>query len=84
MVFVSKSIFVAFPYLYLIPLIVLIGSWIALNSNVPTVVDGRSGVKRKWFLGEINVTSNFDFEMSLLKLKPPHPDPRTTVLGLPE
>jgi len=59
------------------------GSWIALNSRVPTVVDGNMGVKRKWFLGEIKVTSYLDFEMSFPKPKPPHPDPRMMHLGLP-
>lgn len=37
---------------------------IHLNSSVPTVVDGRSGVKRKWLRGLITVTSYLSLSIS--------------------
>ena len=48
----STSSFWAFAWWYLPnPLIVRTGSWTALNSKVPTAVDGNKGVNKKWFAG---------------------------------
>lgn len=37
------------------------GSCMARNSSVPTAVEGRSGVKRKWLAGLTTRTSKRDF-----------------------
>ena len=39
-------------------------------------------VKRKWFLGEIRVTSYFCLSMLWAKENPPHPAPMHATLGL--
>lgn len=45
-------------------------SWMARNSKVPTVVDGRSGVKRKWLRGLTTCKSYFFVSISLATRKP--------------
>ena len=60
------------------PLIVLTGSWTHLNSKVPTEVDGRRGVNKKWFLGDKTVTSYFCLSTSPARRNPPQPAPTTT------
>lgn len=59
------------------------GSWMHLYSRVPTVVEGSSGVKRKWFLGDIIVALNLALFKVFANIKPPHPEPMMIVLGLP-
>jgi len=54
-----------------------------LNSRVPTVVDGNSGVNKKWFLGETKVALNLFNFRDLANMKPPQPEPMMTALGLP-
>ena len=57
---------------------VLTGSWTHLNSSVPTDVEGKRGVNRKWFRGDMTVTSYWLLSRSFAKRNPAHPAPRTT------
>ena len=47
-------------------------------SRVPTQALERSGVKTKWFRGEMTVMSYLSVSMSLIRRAPPHPTPRMT------
>ena len=49
---------------------VLTGSCTTRNSSVPVVVEGRSGVNRKWFRGETTTTSNLDLSRSCSEKRP--------------
>jgi hypothetical protein len=52
------------------------------DSTVPTVTDGRNGVKRKKLRGETTVTSNLDVSMFCANLTLAQPEPRTTIRSL--
>ena len=55
-----------------------------LNSKVPTEAEGRRGVNRKWFLGDITFTWNKSLSISLKNEKDDHPEPKTATFKLVE
>jgi hypothetical protein len=63
------------------PGIVRTGSWMVLNSRVPTVVLGSNGVNKKWFRLLISVTSYFVLSRSLANRNPAQPLPKITTGG---